>query len=261
MSENRQNHDFQNSNDSLHNLDHSDLNSSGEIAMLSVVVNDAMMGIDISKRYPSFYKKLLEDSSLQQAFLDALDMMEMSKNNSLAALPGAACTNLAFLELAPWQPKINDLGKNNWQIRWHRTIKQLQAIFFPSELGLTYRSNPINLDESWFTLLRGDVLLRGNTYSWHLECGITEELEDALAAYLHLAVTFETKQVPLSNPLQASLTWGSYKETVDIPEQGRVRFPDIPLIAALDEQKENIIADLNLTIAAIPRVQGDESRR
>ncbi len=248
--------------DDVANVDrHADIFSAGDKDMLSLIVSDALMGIDISKRYPTFYKKLLGDATLRQAFIDSLEMMEKSNNNELITLPSAIQKELTFLAETPFSPKITDLGENKWQIRWHQTVKQLQSVFFPPDLGLAYRADPNLLEDTCFTLLRGDVDFHGKVYSLQLECGIAENVEDALATFLHLAVTFESKHAQREDPLLATLVWGKYGETLEILNQGRVRFPDIPLTAALDEERRNIISDLSLTIEPSSRAQVHESRR
>lgn len=248
--------------DDVANVDrHANIFSAGDQDMLSLIVSDALMGVDISKRYPTFYKRLLGDAILRQAFIDSLEMMEKSNNNELTTLPSAIKKELTFLADTPFSPKITDLGDDKWQIRWQRTVKQLQSVFFPPNLGLAYRADPNLLEDTCFTLVRGDVDFQGKVYSLQLECGIAENVEDALAAFLHLAVTFESKQAQLGDPLLATLVWGKYDETLEIFSQGRVRFPDIPLTAALDEERLNIISDLSLTIETSSRAQGHESRR
>jgi hypothetical protein len=230
----------------------SNLEMEGERNMLSVILNDIFAGVDIAKRYPSFYEMLLRDATLQQNFVDVLEIMEKDKKGELVELPAKTKIDLSFLLTTPQRPLIFDLGNNSWKVQWHRTIKQLQSVFFPPELSVAYRSGSSIVEEAWFTLFRGDVGLHGKNYSLQLECEVSEDVEDALAAYLHLAVTFETEKRSLFDPLYATLLWGSYKETLIITDQGRARFPDIPLVAALDEQKENVVADLNLTIGTSP---------
>ncbi len=45
-------------------------------AMLSLVVDEALQGVDIVKTYPDFYQQLLANAELRQAFLNALEMLE-----------------------------------------------------------------------------------------------------------------------------------------------------------------------------------------
>ena len=43
--------------------------------MLSLVVHDALEGVDISTHYPAFYQRMLADNELREAFLDTLDLL------------------------------------------------------------------------------------------------------------------------------------------------------------------------------------------
>jgi hypothetical protein len=47
-----------------------------DLEMLSLVVNDALHGVDIQKRYPAFYQRLTEEPGLRDAFLEIFEMAE-----------------------------------------------------------------------------------------------------------------------------------------------------------------------------------------
>lgn len=53
--------------------------------MLTIVVNDAFIGVDIIKKYPAFYARLLTSKELRTAFLDILDMLADTEEFNLTA--------------------------------------------------------------------------------------------------------------------------------------------------------------------------------
>jgi hypothetical protein len=224
--------------------------SGADDEMLSLMVDAALNGVDIVSRYPSFYRKLLSNAELRQAFIDTLESLETEKKESFVALPQPGEPSMAFLARLPLQPVIHVLNKNKWQIAWQRNIEQLHAIFFPSKLAIAREINL--LENSWFTLLRDDINIEGSMYSVLLECGLSDEKESSLAAYINVAVTLESNTPGSQFPVSVTLKWGNYHETIQLNEQGRVRFPDIPFEVAFDEGLENTTSAMDLMLEKGP---------
>ena len=216
--------------------------------MLSLIVDEAIKGIDISKNYPTFYKKLLNNPDLRQAFLDALESIELAEKAELINLPEVPNSKLDFLTAPSLQPIITK-RKDKWQISWQRTIDQLQALFSPAQL--VYRSDPTLYDDPWFTLLRGEVEIDGTLYAIALECTLSENDQESLSPFLKIAVTVESTTEEPQFPIQTSLQWGQYNGALRILEEGRARFPDIPFTMIFDEDNKNIIAELNLILEPV----------
>jgi hypothetical protein len=219
--------------------------------MLSLVVSDVLDGTDISIRYPAFYRKILNNGDLRQAFMDAIDSMEEQKQREVVDLPLTVRPSLAFLS-HPRQsqlPTIIRLGADRWRSIWRQSIEELQSIFSPPELA--YRSDPSLYEDPWITVLRAETEIDGAVYAFMLECSPAEESDDALAVSFNIAVTMESPVGVSQTSLEATLQWGLYNETIAISEEGRTRFPDIPLIAILDEGQQNFIADLSLALEKI----------
>ncbi len=216
--------------------------------MLSLIVEEASQGIDISKRYPSFYQKLLSNPDLRQAFLDILESIEDEEENLPIPWAGGANPNLSFLADHFFQPVIARIGEN-WRIILQRKIDQLQSIFFPSELA--NRSDPTLSEDLWFVLLRGKVDVDGLLYTVALECTFSENGKDTLTPFLNVAITIGAVAKHPPFPIQSSLQWGTYKETISITEEGQVRFPDIPIDTVFDEERKNISSDLSLILESI----------
>ncbi|MFZ0547291.1 MAG: hypothetical protein WAM60_17735 [Candidatus Promineifilaceae bacterium] len=65
--------------------------------MLSLIINDALDGVDISRHYPVYFERLLNDSVLREAFLDTLEILELTRAGKLEPLPGEPSNDLSFL--------------------------------------------------------------------------------------------------------------------------------------------------------------------
>lgn len=216
--------------------------------MLSLVISEALNGVDISIRYPEMYRKILNNGDLRQAFIDALGSVEEEQSESLA-IPLPEKPALTFLSRQEQLPMIIKFGADKWRTVWRQSVEQLQALFSPPELA--YRSDPSLYEDPWITLLRGEADVDGSVYTVMLECSPAEETDDALAVAFNLAVTLETNVALPQAPLEATLQWGLYNQTIAIAEEGRTKFPDLPLTAILDEELQNVKAELSLTLETI----------
>ncbi len=213
--------------------------------MLSLMINRVLKGEDIAKRYPTFYRKLLGDTDLRQAFLDALESIEAEQAHQQLPMPEPEKAKLTFLGNQRIRPILELRESHQWRTTWQTTLEQIQAIFSPSKLA--YRSVPDLFEDPWFLLLRDEIEVEGSTYAVALECTLAD-IGEALSAYLNLAVTLGTTADKQNFPIQASLHWGDYQESVLITEEGRARFPDISLDKVMDESQQNIKSGLNLII-------------
>ena len=216
--------------------------------MLSLIVSGTLNGENLAERYPDFYRNLLAYPDLREAFLDALETLEADRAGGLTPIPNPE-TRLDFLIRPPVAPKINIENKNQWSILWQKTIEQIQAIFSPPDLA--YRAGQNLIEDPWFTLLREEMSVAGNTYSIALECTLAPEIENQLAAYLTLAVMPNTPSPIQPFPLSATLQWGDYQQKIIISAEGRERFPDIPLDSIFDPSLAQLQAGLNLTLETV----------
>jgi hypothetical protein len=216
-----------------------------ESDMLSLIVSGTLNGENLAQRYPDFFKKMLENAELRQAFLDALEIIEAERAGELTPMP-APETRLDFLTSQPPAPKMTVMDEERWSILWQRPLEQLQAIFSPPELA--YRTEQSLIEEPWFTLLRDEVTVSESTYTIVLDCAAAEDEENTLAVHVSLAVTPGASRKPAKFPLRAKLAWGDYQQNVLIPEEGRMRFPNIPFGMIFDPALENLRAGLSLTL-------------
>jgi len=221
-----------------------------ENEMLSLIIDEALKGVDIKTRYSDFYRKLLSNAELRQVFLDTLEAIEAGKEGKLVPFPVGEKPDLAFLNKKSSQTGSQQIENEPWQITLQRTIQQLKNIFSPPQLA--YRADANLFDDSWFTVLHDEIELGGSSYSILLECGISKETEDALSASLNIAMTLETATHSTGSPIFATLRWGEYSETLTIFEEGRTRFPDIPFSATFDNQNQEITSGLDLVLEIKP---------
>jgi hypothetical protein len=223
--------------------------STADNEMLSLMIDEVLKGVDISMRYPTFYRKLLKNAELRQTFIEVLESMEKEEKFELTAVPEFSKPSMAFLINQKPKSIVEKFGKNQWRITLQQTIDQLRAIFSPPEL--VYRSDPNLYEDPWLTLLRGEIEIAGSIYTVLLECSLAEEVDNALAVSINIAVSFESSSDLSQPPLYATLQWGSYDETLTISEEGRSRFPYISLPAIVDEGQQLVKADLNLILETV----------
>ncbi|HLF25884.1 MAG TPA: hypothetical protein VJG32_06075 [Anaerolineae bacterium] len=217
-------------------------------AVLSLIVSDALKGIDIADRYPTFFHKVMADEDLRQAFLDALEAMEESRQEAKPSLdiPQPA---FDFLKAATPKPAIEYTFPAKWRIIWQQTIGQLESIFFPAATPqLAYRAVD-DLEDPWFTLFRSDVEVAQAQLSVVLEVIWMTDTSDTLQMQVAAGFTLSPSEpiVPIPD-LRAHLTWGQYEATVMITRRGRATFPPLPLYLVLDESARHVTADLQLTL-------------
>jgi hypothetical protein len=208
-----------------------------DMEMLSLIIDEVSKGVDIQTRYPTFYRKLLANAELRQAFLDALEILESEP--APVNLPAA---DLSFLKETP-RREMPGAGR---RVTWSQTLAYLQSLFSPSEL--VYRSDADLFEDAWHTLLRGEGQLDETVYTVQLDAALAEEPDDALSVVLTIAISLAMAQTETPMPLHASLQWGSYAESIRIDAEGRTRFPNVPLSAVFDDEYKRIQSGLSLTI-------------
>lgn len=216
-----------------------------ESDMLSLIVSGTLHGENLAERYPAFYRKLLENSALREAFLEALESVEAESTGALIPLPANTKTTLDFLKPQTPASIVEHVEQNHWRAVWQRSLEQLQTILSPPKLA--YRADPL-MEDPWFTLLREAITAGSTSYEFSLECTLTTEQEIMLATSINLAVTLRGSATQPSFPVRAHLQWGAYDEAILLHEEGRMKFPDIPLEAVFDSAANQISAELNFTL-------------
>ena len=192
--------------------------------MLSIIVDDALNGVDISKRYPAFYAKMLIDDELRTAFLDTLEILEMSRRGELLEYDGPQTIDLSFLEKTNPKIKVRNFAKNKWQLILHSSLYQLRKMFDDTspQLAGAYRSDDLLSGEKFLTVMNGVVEVGDQEVEIKVDIGKNPLEPEHLKP---IVVVFVDEEMTAS--LEATIKWGSYEETVRGNQLGLVRFPAI----------------------------------
>lgn len=223
-----------------------------ESNMLSLVVGDALQGINIARKYPIFFQRMLENQALLEDFLDTFDLLQQTQTESLAPLPGPISRDLSFLrQRPPVNPDVQSFPSQGWRVTWQQTMNALQDLFFPPTLSpnlVTRRGLSLSLDEDdWFTLIRQELMVGDTQWTMVLEGKPIDESEVSLSVDISM-IPMEDKDV--TPDLVATLRWGAYEDKVEISSRGRATFSPIPLPLVLDESTQSVKADLHITVEA-----------
>jgi len=219
--------------------------SAEDMEMLSLVVNDALEGVDITRRYPTFYRRLLAEPQLRQIFLDAIDLLERSEAGDLEPLPQPADTDLSFLTSKEEEEDNPTFPVDRLRILLSRTREQLQELFAPPPAAVPLRSAFTGMEDDYITLLRSDV----STGEGEFEI-ILEGRRPAAGNALHLTVMLVPREESAARPnIDATLSWGTYEEKRALDARGRASFPPLPLNVILNERGD-VLAGLELRLDA-----------
>lgn len=198
--------------------------SDEEYDMLSIVVNDALIGIDVVKKYPAFYARMLVDEELQSAFLDTLELLEQSRAGELPDYSGPDTINLDFLQQVISKPIIRRSPKGFLELIWQRTAEQLQNMFFIASLttGEVHRSGDSLLDGSYINILHSQVEIEGQELEIRLDA--TQTLTDPDNLDLLISIF-----IPQASPprFEATIAWGAYQESATVNKYGLAKFPPL----------------------------------
>lgn len=77
--------------------------------MLSVVVDDALQGIDVSQRYREFYGLLTRHEALHRAFIESLEILSESVDPDWDPLPQPPDEDVSFLHAALLGPLVTQV--------------------------------------------------------------------------------------------------------------------------------------------------------
>lgn len=227
-----------------------DSNVEGDNVMFSIVVNDALQGIDIAQRYPVFYRKMLANPALFQAFLEVIEVIEEERAGILETPSIVDESNIAILPVTSTLPTVEHPKPGWWSISWRQTREQLQALFalLGPSMTLEYRSDRLLLEESSIPLVQGEAEIEDK----HLEVLLAaSRIDDLDALKLLLTVVIQGQESPETPAifLQATVQWGSsYSKTVAVAPNGQATFPPLPLQAITDETGQDIIANLEFIL-------------
>lgn len=221
------------------NLSESEV-SEHESNSLSLMVDEALKGVDIRSHYPTFYTRLLKSFALRQQFIEAILLLKQPALPEAESLFAVTHADLAFLHSPSPAPHM---GETQWHVILQQTKEQLMSVFFPPRV--VFRAGAAALADAHYTLLRSEFAVNQTLYTLLLESTLHENRADALALFLNVAVSDGSLR-----PMHASLHWGGYAAEATLSAEGRTRLPDLPISAAFDVDQQQIQADLNLTLTS-----------
>ena len=218
--------------------------------MLSIVLSNALNGVDITTRYPAIFQKLLANDDMRKAFLEDLDMLEKSQTGGLELLPEKPNRNLHFLHTVPPTQTVERLVTGEWRITWVQVTEQLQHIFLSPTLSseAIYRDDANHLEETPFKLFHSNVDLNGESVTALLEALQPIANPDVLQLSLTVALRGDQDEENFLQTLVAQLQWGAYDEYTRVSQKGKSIFPDLPLSVILNQGKAEIGSNLRLTL-------------
>ena len=212
--------------------------------MLSLVVNDALEGVDIARRYPTFFRRMLADQQLRWAFLEALENLEKYKAGELEPLPDDLDLDLTFLQRVQPAPAVVKAETSSlWRLAWQRPVAFLQSLWARSLASPrpALRALASFLEDDRLPLVEDVVEVAGD------EVGVLLKAVRPAGApgdlHLSLLITAETVDT-----LQATVEWGAFSETAVVRASSCVTLPSLPLADVFDEVSQKIAADLRLTV-------------
>jgi hypothetical protein len=220
--------------------------------MLSLIIDDALRGIDIASRYPVFFKKLLANEELREAFLDSLDLLEQSRAGALEPLPAAPSQDLDFLYRDEPEVKVENRGSGQWFIAWRQTAEQLQRILSVSGVIVETSHDPeaVFAEEEWFTFFNHRTQVESKRLEVALE-GILSKIEPAPALRVVATIGFiagENYTGAHTARLKAALHWGEFEQTAPLDARNQVFFSPIPLATIMDATGKKVVSPLLLTV-------------
>lgn len=198
--------------------------------MLSIMINDALIDIDVMNKYPALYSWILVDAELRTAFLDTLELLEQSKAGELPEYSGPSITNLDFLRQAISRPIIRKTSENKLDLIWRRTAGQLQKIFSIAALqpGEGYRPGDLFLDEGPINLLHSCLEIDEQEF----EVRLTAIPAAANPENLNLMLSVFAPE-EIVHQFEAAIVWGNYRHTVEMTEFGLASFPPLKTMRLL----------------------------
>ena len=218
--------------------------------MFSIVVGDAINGIDITKEHPEFYRRMLQNPELFQAFLEVVEVLEADKAGLLESVEATKTAVPATLPEES-KPILERLTSGGWLLKWRQSVFQLNSIF--ERLGLeldldpAFRSTRNLLEESVAPLIKSEVIVEDNNFGVRLSAVLADDPDDLNLKLTVALLDEESAEFPLTD-LRANIQWGDYQHVQPLNEIGQATFPPLPIDSITNETGEAINNDLQLLI-------------
>ncbi|MCB2160556.1 hypothetical protein KQH40_00560 [bacterium] len=214
-----------------------------EIDVIALLVSDVLDGVDIEKRYPSEYKKLLHNYTFQKFFLEALDMQTSIQSNDSESDRLAEKFDLSFLK----QNK-KSAGKdftNPVKFVWEKTVEELSTLFTRQKFA--YRNHLFADPDAEIVLFREDK--QQDEFETMVLLSVKNNVSEESISVKVLASLKDRLERDLAFDIEMSLNWGAYQKSQPLSLGfNQMEFDAIPLAAVLDFKTGEISQSLNLVI-------------
>jgi hypothetical protein len=217
--------------------------------LLTLVLSDALQGIDIKEKYPEFYREMLADSHLRNEFLAGLDLLSHQQALDPDRFPNSSWESLRFLKASGGLPGVVRQIAGKQSALWHLFAGQINALFKATEAGLAWRSAEDSLEPRSYPLLRSQVEIDGVHYAFRLEA--SESTRQAQAVDLNLLMGITPMDLDRPTRYRVHLRWGAYDEAIAGSSSGWVRLPAVPLPSVFDEAGGFFTADIDFSLEPI----------
>ncbi|MCB2160697.1 hypothetical protein KQH40_01280 [bacterium] len=219
----------------------------GGIEMLSFVIDQVLAGNDLDQVLSQILDSETNIASVKQTIQEIIDLYEPDQS-LMEGFVAPSNTAMSFLRLDE-EPKVNEpvpFSAPKWRIEIHQTLENLQKLFTPRQLA--YRDPLDVFGSEWFTLFRKQVLIENKAVEVALNAKVSDIEAENLEVILY---AFLIQKSEINSPpdfLTATLTWGGYKQEISLDLNATNPFPPIKFSSFLDNNFENVNADLTMTI-------------
>lgn len=215
--------------------------------MLSIIVNDALSGIDVMKKYPNFYARILANEELRTAFLDTLELLEQSRTNELSDYSGPEKIDLSFLQQMMSKPSIRKSIQDKLELTWQRSVEQLQNMFYIASLQTSdaYRSVDSLLEENYINILHSQVEIDEQELEIRLDALQTLTAPENLDMML---VVFAPET--FNRQFEVTINWGEYQQSATVNQYGLAKLPPLKTEQVFTDSGE-LIHGLELSLNQI----------
>lgn len=214
--------------------------------MLTIAIEEALNGVDISQKYPDFYKRMLQDAVLGDLFDDAVEIFTLSRDPNWNPLPRPASRDLSFLKKPRSLPTIIRKAYNEWEAKFRKSVDELYLLLISANPQPVLRQRTADLETQWITLVQDTITVKDIVFQVLLEASQLPNSPDHL--FLFLFVTTQTDQTVPWRHLHAKIEWGTYSNTVPITLQGKIKLGDVPMQEIMIVDGEFAPAGLNLSL-------------
>lgn len=208
----------------------------GDDDVITLLVSEALDGVDLQARYPQAFARLLQSPDQQELFLAALESFEADTAEIASATPAITADLPSRAQLQ----RASEPG--TWEARWALAAHTLQALFQPAEL--VYRDGTEDEEERWITLLRDELAVGDYRAAIVLDGRFTDK--GSLEPQLKLAVEQDGREVLFE--AWGELSWGQYRTLLERTGSYRNRLPSVALNDLLSPESFTVQAALDLTL-------------